>query len=181
MAFASYTVACATECSGGLQAIYVAKAAFIDQTTGYRNSGFATGTQGVFTGVTMAGSTPNTFYQFGFQDFTAEFRVPTFTPNANGCGGTYTHEVELTFPCINAASRNALEDLVGGNCCGMCIITVDKNGTQLASGFAPGEMYKVTATNITTGKQLTEGQTVTVTLTATMKDLFYIYTGVIPV
>lgn len=174
---AGLTISCATaNCVGGVKTLYLANESDIDTTVG--TNGFTAGTTGIFTAVTM--DALKVFYEFGFQDYTGEFRQNA-APTENGCSQVITQEIEVTFPCNTVEVRNALEEIFSSVCCGVVGIIELFDGTMWTIGYLDKRHLKLLSTTGTSGKALSDSQNTVLVLQAITTELAKKFTGTVPV
>jgi hypothetical protein len=163
-------ISCSTNnCVGGISNLYLANESDVVSWT--------PGTTGVYTAVVMDGGA--LFYEFGFQDFTGEFRE-NGAPTENGCAQVITQEIEATFPCNTVAVRNALEELFSSVCCGVIAIVKKFDGTMWVVGELDKRHLKFLSSTGTSGKALSDSQQTTLVLQALTTELAHQFTGTVP-
>jgi len=174
---AGYSISCATNnCVGGISNIWLANKDDLDTTVGV--GGFTAGTTGIFTAMTMLAT--KVFYEFGFQDFTGEFRENA-APTENGCAQAITQEIEFTFPCNTVEARNAIEQIFSAVCCGLVAVIEKFDGSLWAIGYLDKRHLKLLSTTGTSGKAITDSQQTTIVLQAITTELARQFTGTVDV
>ena len=144
--------------SGGIKRIIIADEASVASVT-YDTAG------DIVTGITMATGGTDAFYEFEFEQDTAEWRE-----NGELVNGSlkYTQELEFFIRKNNDTNRTALAEL--GSNCGFIILVEDMNGTVYILGhsedLADERPMKLASDATASGKELTDLAGSTMTLTA---------------
>jgi hypothetical protein len=144
--------------SGGIKRIIIADEASVASVT-YNTAGT------IVTGITMATGGTDAFYEFEFEQDTAEWRE-----NGELVNGSlkYTQELEFFIRKNNDTNRTGLAAL--GNNCGFIVLIEDMNGTVYVLGHSNDlgaeRPMKLSSDATASGKELTDLAGSTMTLTA---------------
>jgi hypothetical protein len=170
MSLIGFTKVCSVANSGGIAAIYGAKAADVTSFTLTVND---------YSAVTMDGA--NLFKKYEFEQDMAELRL-----NGANEGNAFiqTQEVEMQLNRMSTTLRASIEELVKESLCGMIFIVKDNNGVMWVVGYSQRHgkdrgLELVTDTGIT-GKALTDINSNVVVLSTTSAEMARVFTGTVP-
>lgn len=165
---AGYSIDCTQGgCSGGLQSIHIAQVDDIDTIT-YDATGF-------ISAITMVAT--KVFYEFDFQDGTAQF---TETATVTNCNIAVEQSLTWIVPCRNETLRVRIEELLNC-CCGQVVIFTEMTGTQWVFGDDVRRRARLSSNEADSGAALTDPNQETLTITASASKKAVTFTGTIPV
>lgn len=118
------------------------------------------------------------FARYEFKEDEAEFKETTKVENGSVM---VTQEVTLVLPKMGDASRVAVEELADISPCGMVGVVVDNMGNARVVGYNEEQKdsrpLRLSQSEGTTGKALSDATGETVTLTCNTTEKAYLFTG----
>ncbi len=114
---------CLTDCSGGVDNIYIANKQDVIALTVVNDE---------VTAITMAAT--KTFFEFKAEEDTAEFKESS---KLVGCANVVNQEIDMSYFCRSTADRKTLVELAKASCCGLVVIHKEGTGTCWIWGIDP--------------------------------------------
>ena len=133
-----------------------------------------------YTAVTMEAA--KLFVEYDFKQDECELKMDQLGENG---ASKFTNAIEFMLDKLSTNSRTAIHALVDTGTCGVIAIIVDNNAQKWVLGYSEAHLKKrplEVATGVgTTGKGLTDANSMILTLQADSKDMPRIFTGTIPI